>query len=44
MGNTPKVGDPAPKFELPDSTGEKRTLDGLLNAGNVMLVFFRGMW
>ncbi len=44
MGSTPKVGEPAPKFELPDSGGEKRTLDGLLSDGNVVLVFFRGLW
>ncbi len=44
MRNTPKVGDPAPGFELPDSSGERRTLEALLNNGNVVLIFFRGVW
>jgi len=44
MGNTPKVGDSAPEFELPDSTGEKRSLKDLTNGANVLLIFFRGLW
>jgi len=44
MSNTPKVGDLAPKFELPDSAGKKHTLDSLLQEGSAVLVFFRGTW
>ena len=44
MGEMPKVGEPAPEFELPDTTGKKRTLAELLGNGNAVLVFFRGVW
>jgi peroxiredoxin len=44
MGNVPKVGDKAHEFELPDSAGKKRTLAELLSNGNLLLVFFRGVW
>jgi len=44
MGNTPKVGDSAPDFELADSTGKKRSLKDLTNGSNVLLIFFRGLW
>jgi hypothetical protein len=44
VGNIPKVGDRAPEFELPDSTGKKRTLAELLSSENAVLVFFRGVW
>jgi peroxiredoxin len=44
MSGAPNVGELAPKFELPDSAGEKRSLGGLLQAGSVALVFFRGTW
>ena len=44
MNETPKVGDAAPEFELPDSTGQKRSLKELTNGSNVLLIFFRGLW
>ena len=44
MGTIPKAGDMAPEFELPDSTGQVRTLEDLLKDDNLHLVFFRGMW
>ncbi len=44
MGKTPGVGDLAYKFELPDSTGKKRSLDELIGNGKLLLVFLRGMW
>ena len=36
------VGDPAPKFALPDANGVTVTLDDLLAHGPVVLVFLRG--
>ena len=44
MGKTPGVGELAHKFELPDSTGKKRSLDELIGKGKLVLVFLRGMW
>ena len=44
MSSIPKVGDTAPGFELPDSTGKMQTLEGLVKEGGVMLLFFRGLW
>jgi peroxiredoxin len=44
MSNMPKVGDSAPGFELPDSTGKMQTLEGLIEEGAIMLFFFRGLW
>ena len=44
MSETPKVGESAPGFELPDSTGETCTLDDLVGTGPVVLIFFRGPW
>jgi len=41
MGDVPTV---APLFELPTSTGEVRTLSGMLEHGRVLLVFHRGTW
>lgn len=36
-----EVGKPAPKFELPDQDGKKRSLDSLLKEGDVAIVFYR---
>jgi peroxiredoxin len=36
------VGDPAPRFALPDAHGETVALDDLLARGPVVLVFLRG--
>ena len=44
MSSMPKVGDSAPGFELPDSTGKMQSLDGLVTEGGVALLFFRGLW
>jgi thioredoxin-dependent peroxiredoxin len=35
-----KAGDPAPDFELPDQTGTRRTLTGLLADGPLVLFFY----
>lgn len=53
--NAPKVGEQAPDFTLPDSTGKSFTLSHLFasdkEAGNpaerpawVLLTFYRGYW
>ena len=39
-----RVGQPAPKFTLPDAAGEQVSLDGLLARGPVVLSFYRGRW
>jgi peroxiredoxin Q/BCP len=41
---TPDVGGEAPGFELPDSTGARRSLASLAAGGPLVLVFFRGHW
>ena len=44
MADVPTMGERTHGFELPDSTGKKRTLEELLGNGKVVLVFFRGVW
>ena len=44
MDEIPKVGERAPEFGLPDSTGRQRTLAELIGTRKVVLVFFRGVW
>ena len=39
-----RVGQPAPKFSLPNAAGEQVSLDGLLARGPVVLSFYRGRW
>ena len=39
-----KPGDPAPRFELPNASGQPVKLDELLAQGPVVLVWFRGNW
>ena len=49
---TPKVGDKAPEFTLPDATGKPTKLTGLLAQPSaasekgswVLLIFYRGYW
>jgi peroxiredoxin len=41
---TPDVGQLAPDFTLPDSTGAPRTLASLAAERALVLVFFRGHW
>jgi thioredoxin-dependent peroxiredoxin len=43
-GKTPGVGEIAPDFELPDSTGTPRRLSGLVAAAPRILIFYRGHW
>jgi len=43
-GKTPGVGEIAPAFELPDSTGTPRRLSGLVAAAPRILIFYRGHW
>ncbi|GAC1530514.1 MAG: peroxiredoxin-like family protein [Acidimicrobiales bacterium] len=38
------VGDSAPDFTLPDANGDKVNLTHLLEAGPVVLAFYRGGW
>jgi len=38
------VGDPAPKFTLPNATGKHVSLDHLLAAGPAVVSFYRGAW
>lgn len=39
-----KLGDIAPSFRLPDSTGEQVSLGDALAKGPVVMVFYRGGW
>ncbi len=34
----------APKFELPDTSGETVSLDSYIGNKNVVVVFYRGFW
>lgn len=34
----------APKFELPDTSGETVSLDSYMGNRNVVVVFYRGFW
>jgi peroxiredoxin len=40
----PQVGQTAPDFELPDSTGAMRRLSELTASGPLVLLFYRGHW
>ena len=35
---------PAPKFELPDTSGETVSLESYMGNRNVVVVFYRGFW
>ncbi|MFH0959962.1 MAG: hypothetical protein V1897_14810 [Pseudomonadota bacterium] len=39
-----REGDIAPKFELPNATGQVVSLEKLLRNGPVVLSFYRGGW
>jgi peroxiredoxin len=41
---TPDVGNPVPSFTLPDSDGTPRSLEALVAANALVLIFFRGHW
>jgi len=38
------IGEQAPVFELPDQKDQPWSLSGQLEAGPVMLIFYRGDW
>lgn len=40
----PKVGETAPKFNLPNQNGDEVSLDTLIKQGPVILSFFKGDW
>jgi peroxiredoxin len=40
----PQVGQIAPDFELPDSSGIQRRLSELAAGGPLVLLFYRGYW
>ena len=42
--NAIKVGQKAPKFELPNPVGKLMSLDALLEKGAVVVTFYRGDW
>jgi len=42
--STLKVGDPAPEFTLPLTSGKTESLSGLLGIAPLLLFFFRGTW
>ncbi|WP_082972633.1 peroxiredoxin-like family protein [Mycobacterium sp. 1245852.3] len=44
LAGMPSVGDTAPKFELVNQTGIMVSLDDLLTAGPVVVIFYRGVW
>jgi peroxiredoxin len=39
-----RIGDQAPGFALPDTTGATRTLEEYLAKGPLLLAFHRGTW
>jgi len=43
-GTLPKLGQQAPDFALPDSTGAARRLSDLVAGGPLVLLFYRGYW
>jgi peroxiredoxin len=43
-GKTPSVGEIAPDFVLPDSTGAPQRLSDLVATGPRVLIFYRGHW
>ncbi len=44
MDGVVKVGDPAPEFELQNSSGNRIRLKDLLSEGPLVLSFYRGKW
>ena len=40
----PEVGQVAPDFSLPDSSGSTRSLSELAKSGPLVLIFYRGHW
>jgi len=44
LAAVPRVGDSAPQFSLPASTGATVALQDYLGNSKVVLVFYRGNW
>jgi peroxiredoxin len=44
MRSTPRVGEIARDFELPDSTGKLRSLSEMVSHRPLVLLFYRGWW
>jgi peroxiredoxin len=44
LDKIPKVGQLAPDFELPDSSGTPQRLSSLASQGPLVLLFYRGYW
>ena len=44
LGKAKKVGDAAPDFSLPNTSGELVSLSGLLARGPAVVTFYRGAW
>ncbi len=44
LGSTPKAGDTAPQFSLPDAFGSTVSLKDYAGKSKVVLVFYRGYW
>lgn len=43
-GSTPKAGDPAPQFSLPDAAGKQVSLKDYAGKSKLVLLFYRGYW
>jgi hypothetical protein len=44
MDRVLKVGEPAPRFTLPDVQGQVISSSKLLNKGPLVVSFYRGVW
>jgi peroxiredoxin len=42
--NVPRVGETAPDFRLPNTSGEERRLSDMVKERPTILVFYRGHW
>ncbi len=44
LDDLPKIGDPLPAFELPDTEGTTVRSKELLATGPLVVTFYRGVW
>lgn len=44
VASTPKPGDVAPKFSLPNAAGETVAIADFAGKSKLVLVFYRGYW
>ena len=44
MDGVLKMGDPAPRFSLPDHKSDMVDASDLLNQGPLVVSFYRGLW